>query len=357
MSHHLQTMLRQVAFSLRVYLRNRGALFWTILFPLLMLLGMGTIFGGKGDTLGAKLAWVQVEGTAPDALLVAALAERHVALEALAPEAAAVRWQQGKLPALLDGSAGHYRLRVNSYLAAQGFQLEGALQQASLVAEARRAGQQPPARVPVEVESPGGHRATNYAAFLLPGLLGLNVMVMGLFSAGMIDVMLREKGGYKRLGVTPLPRAVYLAAQMCVRLVILLIAALVLLATGAAVFGIHCEGSFGALALLVLLGACCFISLGYLLASMARSSEAYGGLANLAFMPLMLLSGVYFSLDSAPGWLQAIPAALPLAPLLGAMRAVFNDGATLASQGHGLMIVGAWSVVLFVLAVKRFRWV
>ena len=355
--HQLRTLARQVAFSLRVYLRNRGALFWTILFPLLMLLGMGTIFGGKGELPGAKLAWVQAAGTTPDAMLAAALVERHVTLEPLGAADAQARWEQGKLPALLEGVPGHYKLRVNSYLTAQGFQLESAVQEAALVAEARRAGQQPPPRVPVEVQSPGGHRASNYAAFLLPGLLGLNVLVMGLFSAGMIDVMMREKGGYKRLGVTPLPRAIYLAAQMCVRLVILLIAGIVLLLTGATVFGIYCEGSYAALALLVLLGACCFIALGYVLASVARTAEAYGGLANLAFMPLMLLSGVYFSLDSAPAWLQAIPAALPLAPLLAAMRAVFNDGATLASQAHALAIVGAWSVGLFALAVKRFRWV
>ena len=355
---YLTMFFRQMAFSLRIYLRARAALFWTMAFPLLMLLGMGTIFGGGGGGgPGQTLVWAQTAGDQEEPLLEAALEERHVKLEALGSQEAEARWAQGKLPALLEGGAGHYQLRVNSYLAAQGFQLEAALQQAWLVAEARRQGQQPPARVPIEVASPGGHHAGNYAGFLLPGLIGLTIMTMGLFSAGMIDVMLREKGGYKRLGVTPLPRSIYLGAQMGVRLTILFISTLALLVCGALVFGIHCEGSYGALALLILLGAVCFISLGYLLSSLARSAEAYGGLANLAFMPLMLLSGVYFTLDSAPGWMQAIPANLPLAPLLSAMRAVFNDGASLASQGHSLAIVGAWSVLLFTFAVKRFRWV
>lgn len=349
-------LLRQIGFSLRIYLRARSAIFWTLAFPILMLLGMGTIFGG-GEGKGPTLVWSGMTTTPEDQGLQAALKERGVQIDRVTPDAAQERWRQGKVPAMLEGEGGHYRLHVNSYLAAQGFQMEALLQQAWLVAEARRAGTPPPPRVPVEVSSPGGHHARNYAAFLLPGLLGLNVLVMGLFSAGMVDVMLREKGGYKRLAVTPLPRAVYLASQMCMRLIILAIAAVALLACGAVVFGIRCEGSLGALALLMLLGAVCFIALGYLLASLARSPEAYGGLSNIFFMPMMLLSGVYFSLDSAPGWLQAIPAALPLAPLLSALRAVFNDGATLASQAQPLMIVGAWAVVLFALAVRRFKWV
>jgi ABC-type multidrug transport system permease subunit len=85
--------------------------------------------------------------------------------------------------------------------------------------------------------------------------------------------------------------------------------------------------------------------------------ESYSGLANLLFLPLMLLSGVYFSLDAAPVWLQKGAELLPLAPLLKALRAVFNDGATLLSQGPQLAVIAGWLVVLFGLAVKRFRWV
>jgi ABC-2 type transport system permease protein len=181
--------------------------------------------------------------------------------------------------------------------------------------------------------------------------------MMGVFSVGMVDVTLREKGGYKRLATTPLPRYVYLAAQACVRLIVLIVSAGILMSVGASLFGVYNQGSYLSLLLLVLLGAACFISLGYVLASFVRSTDTYGGLSNMVFLPLMMLSGVYFSLDSAPTWLQRCADVLPLAPLLKALRGVFNDGASLASEGHALAVVAGWTVLLFILATKRFRWV
>jgi ABC-2 type transport system permease protein len=207
------------------------------------------------------------------------------------------------------------------------------------------------------MSSPGGRHDGPYAAYLLPGLLGLNLLTMGVFSAGIVDVMLREKGGYKRLATTPLPRHVYLAAQMCVRLIVIVAAAAALLLAGRLVFGVHNQGSMLALLALLMLGSACFISMGYVLGSLARNVETYNGIANLVFLPLMLLSGVYFSLDAAPQWLQQGVDLLPLAPLLHAMRAVFIDGAGLASQARPVAVVAAWAVVLFVLATRRFRWV
>jgi ABC-2 type transport system permease protein len=173
----------------------------------------------------------------------------------------------------------------------------------------------------------------------------------------MADVTLREKGGYKRLATTPLPRAIYLGAQVCVRMIVFIVSASILMLVGALVFGIYNQGSYLNLLALVILGATCFISLGYVLASFASTVEAYSGLSNLLFLPLMVLSGVYFSLDSAPQWLQRSADLLPLTPLLKAMRGVFNDGATLASEANALSVVAGWTLLLFVLATRRFKWV
>jgi ABC-type multidrug transport system permease subunit len=318
-----------------------------------MLLGLGVAFSGNGEK-GVRLVWSQ---SAPDAALQQALGERGLTLEILSPEAAEILWQSGKLPALLEGQPGHYSLRLNSYLGAQGMQAEALVQQGVLMAEARAQGAQDLTPVPVVMGSPGGHHGGPYAGFLLPGLMGLNLLMMGVFSTGMVDVTLRAKGGYKRLATTPLPRSVYLAAQLTVRLIVVIASAITLMLVGALVFSVHNQGSYLSLLSLLMLGAACFISLGYLLGSFARNVEAYNGIANLVFLPLMLLSGVYFTLDAAPIWLQKGAEFLPLAPLLKALRAVFNDGAGLASQGHGLAIIAGWTVLLFVLATKRFRWV
>lgn len=348
---------KQLEFGLRVYLRVPAAVFWTIAFPIVMLLGLGTVFSGAKPA-APHLVWVQAAESSPDdALMRTALTERGLDVEVISASAADERWRAGKLPALLEGEAGRYRLRVNSYLVAQGMQAEALVQQAFLAAQARRQGAEPPMRLPVEMSSPGGRHAHNYAAFLLPGLLGLNLMMLGVFSTGMVDVSMREKGGYKRLAATPLSKPIYLGSQLGVRLIIMVASAAALLLTGRLVFGIHSEGNLGALFALLLLGAACFIAMGYVLASLARTVEAYGGIANLVFLPLMLLSGVYFSLDAAPQWLQMAAAALPLAPLLTALRAVFNDGASLASQWQAMLIVAGWAAAMFGLAVRRFRWV
>jgi ABC-type multidrug transport system permease subunit len=181
--------------------------------------------------------------------------------------------------------------------------------------------------------------------------------MMGVFSTGIVDVTLRAKGGYKRLATTPLPRHIYLGAQLSVRLIVVIVAAGLLMLVGAIAFGIHNQGSYLSLLLVQMLGAACFISMGYLLASFAQTPEVYSGIANLTFLPLMLLSGVYFSLDAAPEWVQRGADLLPLTPLLRVLRAIFNDGAGLASQWTGIAVVAGWTLVLFALATRRFKWV
>ncbi len=354
---HARIFFNQLRMGLKIYLRLPAAIFWLVAFPIVMFTGLGVVLGGKGDT-SIKLVWMQTaSATAADSALQQALGERGLRLEILTPADAEARWQLGKLPAMLEGQDGHYQLRLNSYLASQGSQIDALVQQSFLMVQARAHGAADLARIPDVMASPGGHRGGPYSAYLLPGMIGLNLLMMGLFSAGMVDVTLREKGGYKRLATTPLPRSIYLGAQVCVRLIVVIVADCLLMLVGATLFGVYNQGSYLSLLVLVMLGAACFISMGYLLASFARSVDTYGGLSNMLFLPLMMLSGVYFSLDDAPGWLQRGADLLPLSPLLKALRGVFNDGASLVSESHALMIVAGWTLLLFVLATKRFKWV
>lgn len=354
---HARIFIKQFIMGLKIYLRLPAAIFWLVAFPIVMFVGLGTVLGGKDDA-GIKLVWVRAApASSEDIALQRALGERGLTLEVLPPADAEARWQLGKLPAMLEGQDGSYKLRINSYLAAQGMQIDSMVQQGFLMVQARARGAGELARIPDVLTSPGGHHGGPYAAYVLPGLMGLNLLMMGLFSAGMVDVTLREKGGYKRLATTPLPRYVYLAAAVCVRLVVVIVSASILMTVGATLFGVYNQGSYLSLLALVIMGTACFISLGYVLASFARTVDAYGGLSNMVFLPLMMLSGVYFSLDSAPNWLQRTSDLLPLTPLLKALRAVFNDGAGLATQGNALAILGTWTVVMFVLATRRFKWV
>jgi len=347
---------RQFAMEWRLYSRDRVAMFWTFAFPVILLLGFGTIFRDGG---GPKLSVVRVQALAPgaqDAALDQALVDLQLNVQALPKAEAEARWARGETAAQLEPAGTGYRLRLNSYLMAQAGATAGLVNQAWLVAQARLSGAPEPGRIPIMVESPGRKHSANYASFLLPGLLGLNLVSMGLFSVGMVNVSYREKGKFRRLAVTPLPKWIFLLGQVLHRLTVTVIQAAILLLVGSLVFGIQNQGSFLDLLFIMTLGTGCFMAFGFALSGFAETSEGYAAISNLVFFPLMLLSGVYFTLDSAPAWLQHTVAIMPLAPFLRALRAVFNDGGTLVGHGVGLAIVAAWGLAAFALAVRRFRW-
>jgi ABC transporter DrrB family efflux protein len=348
---------RQFAMEWRLYSRDRVAMFWTFAFPVILLVGFGTIFRDGG---GPRLSVVRVQSPSPspaDAALDQALVDLQLKVLTLPKAEAEARWSKGETAAQLEPSDGSgYRLRLNSYLMAQAGATAGLVNQAWLVAQARLSGAPEPGRIPVQVESPGHKRSTNYASFLLPGLLGLNLVSMGLFSVGMVNVSYREKGKFRRLAVTPLPKWVFLLGQVLHRLTVTVIQAAILLLVGRLAFGIQNQGSFLDLLVIMTLGTGCFMAFGFALSGFAETSEGYAAISNLVFFPLMLLSGVYFTLDAAPAWLQHAVAVMPLAPFLRALRAVFNDGGSLAGHGLGLAIVATWGFAAFLLAVRRFRW-
>ena len=352
----LMMIWRQFVMEWKLYSRDRVAMFWTFAFPIAILLGFGLMFRDGG---GPKLSVVYVEPasrTARDAALLKAMGELQLKVLPLSAAQAEARWGRGETAVEVLPEAEGYRLRLNSYLMAQGGAAAGLVNQAWLLAQARLNGSPEPHRIPMSVESPGGRKVSNYAAFLLPGLLGLNLLSIGLFSVGMVNVSYREKGKFRRLAVTPLPKWIFLLGQVLQRLTISLVQAVVLIAVGWLAFGIRNQGSYLDLTWVMILGTACFMSFGFALSSFAETSESYAAIANVFFFPLMLLSGVYFTLDSAPHWLQLAVTGLPLAPFLTTLRAVFNDGATLAGHGLAMGIVGAWALAAFLLAVRRFRW-
>jgi ABC transporter DrrB family efflux protein len=345
---------RQFSMEWKLYLRDRGATFWTFAFPVLMLLGFGLIFrGGAGPAV--TLVWTVQKANPGDAALEKVLAQSPVNVLKLSPPEAQARWAKGESAAQLESAAEGHRLRVNSYLLAQGQTAAQIVQQANLVAQAKAQGIDPEL-IPLTVESPGGRQAPNYAAFLLPGLLGLNLLSIGLFSVGMVNVAYREKGKFRRLGVTPLPKWIFLLGQVLQRLTVSLAQSVLLLATGRLAFGIQNQGSYGAFFLVVIIGTGAFMALGFALSSLADTVEGYGAISNLAFFPMMLLSGVYFTLDAAPVWLQKAVQVLPLAPYIKALRGIFNDGASLSAYLSGLGLVLLWGILGFGVALKRFRW-
>jgi len=217
----------------------------------------------------------------------------------------------------------------------------------------RQAGRKEAAEVKeVEVDEPGGR----YIDFLVPGLLGMGLMGGGLWGLGFVTVDMRIRKLLKRFLATPMRKSDFLAALMISRLIFMVPEVLILLLFSRLAFDVKIAGSLLAVLVLILLGAICFAGIGLLVASRARTLEAVSGLMNLIMLPMWLFSGVFFSSERFPDWLQGFIWVLPLTPLNNALRAVMLEGASLVSQWAEVALLAGWGLVTFVLALKWFRW-
>jgi ABC-type multidrug transport system permease subunit len=202
------------------------------------------------------------------------------------------------------------------------------------------------------LDEPGGR----YIDFLIPGLLGMSLMGGGLWGVGFVTVDLRIRKLLKRFLATPMKKSHFLGGIMISRLLFMVPEVLVILLFAYFVFGVGIQGSILAVVVLILVGAFTFSGIGLLVACRAKTIEAVSGLMNLVMLPMWVLSGIFFSSERFPDAAQPFIKALPLTPLIDALRAVMLEGATLASQGTRLAILAAYGVVSFVLALKWFRW-
>ena len=195
-----------------------------------------------------------------------------------------------------------------------------------------------------------------YIDFLIPGLLGMNLMNSGMWGVGFALVDYRQRKLLKRYVATPMRRGDFLLALMTSRLVLMIPELGLLLAFGIFVFHMRVAGSWLAILLLATLGAATFAGLGLLTASRAQKIESVSGLINLVMMPMWIFSGVFFSYDRFPAIIHPFIKALPLTALNDALRATILEGATLSSQWGQLLVLAVWGGVSFVLALRWFRW-
>ena len=199
-------------------------------------------------------------------------------------------------------------------------------------------------------------KGSRYIDFLIPGLLGMNLMGTGMWGIGFYIVSARSRRLLKRLIATPMKRTHYLVSQMTGRLVFLIFEVGVLLVFAHLVFDVPLRGSLAAVALVSALGALTFGGLGLLVAARPRTVEGVSGLMNLVMMPMWIASGTFFSTSRFPDVMQPVVQALPLTAVNDALRAVMLDGASLARVLPELAIAGVWGLVAFVAALALFRW-
>ena len=199
---------------------------------------------------------------------------------------------------------------------------------------------------------PGGR----YIDWVLPGLIGLNLMSTGMWGMTFGLVQMRQKKQLKRMASTPMRKRDFLLAQILARLVFLALEVPPIVLFAWLAFGVTVQGSLLALTLIVLLGAMAFAGMGLLASTRAHTIEGASGVLNLVMLPMFVLSGVFFSSSRYPEVLQPFVQALPLTALNNALRAVYNDGLGVSAYAGELAILAAWMVVTFLLSIRFFRW-
>jgi ABC-type multidrug transport system permease subunit len=205
----------------------------------------------------------------------------------------------------------------------------------------------------VYVNEPGAR----YIDFLIPGLIGLNAMGGGLWGIGFLVVNFRIGKLLKRFVATPMPRRDFLLALLGARLTFVIPDLAVLLLLGTMMFQMPIRGSLALVVAIDMLGALAFAGIGLLVGSRATTTETVSGLMNLVMLPMWLFSGVFFMSGRFPAAFQPVIRALPLTQLVAALRQVILEGAGLYDVRNAILILAAWAIGTFALALRLFRWV
>jgi ABC-2 type transport system permease protein len=327
----------------REFLREPEALFWVFGFPIILAAGLGVAFrnrppevlkiGAVSAELGASLSKEKLldvtefpsDGDAQQALLT------------------------GKIALLAEpGPGGQIVYRyddTNPDARSARMLADDAIQRAAGRAD-------PVASSNNLIREPG----SRYIDFLLPGLLGMNLMGSGIWGLVFAIVDARRKKLMKRLIATPMPRHDYLLSFLLSRLGLLVVEVVLVTGFGALVFQVPLRGSWWSLALICTLGSLCFSAMGLLISSRLQTIEAASGFSNLVMMPMWVVSGVFFSAQRFPAPVQPVIHALPLTALIDALRANMLQGEPIAHLAPQLGVLAAWLVVSFALALKFFRW-
>ncbi len=328
--------------------REPEVIFWVFGFPILLALGLGIAFRNKpADAIpvvivsgpGAQDAVAMLQRSPPSAIRADVL-DAPTALRG---------FHLGKYDLVIQSNGqGGYEYRYDP--ARPGSILARAVVDDTLQSAA---GRKDPLPTSATSSSEPGSR---YIDFLIPGLLGMNLMNAAMWGIGFALVDMRQRKLLKRFVATPMRRSDFLLALLSSRLVLMLIEVALLVGFGVLVFHMRVLGSLLSILVIGSIGAIAFGGLGLLTASRAQKIESASGLMNLVMMPMWIFSGVFFSNERFPAMVQPFIKALPLTALNDALRAIILEGSTLASQSGRILVLVLWGGISFALALRWFRW-
>lgn len=329
------------------YLREPEAVFWTFAFPIILAIGLGIAFRNRP----AEVVHVAVVGpsAAASRVAMAARGDSGLAIELLPADSANVALRIGRVAlVVVPKAAGTVEYQFDETRPdARNARLlvDNAIQ--------RGYGRANPVSVS---EAHVRERGSRYIDFVIPGLLGMNVMGSSIWGLGFTIVDARRKKLLKRLVATPMSRVEYLLSYLISRIALLVAEVVVLLGFAAIFFGVPVRGSLIQLSLIILASVFAFGGLGLLIASRAQTIEGASGLMNVTMMPMWVLSGVFFSSENFPKAFQPLIQALPLTATNNALRASMLRGEGWTVIGPEVLLLLLWAIATLWLALKWFRW-
>ena len=353
--------------SIRMWSRDRSALFWTFFLPLVIMVIFGLLnFGELGKVDLGIVDLAQNEASARFIDETGRVEALRVSIGAEQEELAALSDGQRDLVLIVPEGFGHtvagqdadwqpVTLRALYHAGRQAESEVGLSILRSGVDEMNFAISGVDRLVSLESEAVAA-RDLGYIDFLMPGVIGMAIMQLGLFSVSFSFVTMKREGVLRRLLATPLSPATLLASQVITRLIVVVVQTLILAGVAVFVFGAEFAGNFFAVLLAAGMGGAVFLALGFAVSGWARTEQQAAPLANIVSLPMMFLSGVFFSRDVLPSILLTVTDYLPLTFLVEAIRGMTVQGDSIITQWPNFLGMAVWFVVAFIIANRTFRW-
>lgn len=351
----MRALLAMIKANLKMNVRNRQALFWNLAFPLIFIVLFGAIFGGSSSvnvTVGVAGDNSPLQSQTLAALKSADIFKVHSGatneeLKALDDGKRDVVLVFGPAPA----SGGQPKVTL-MYDDTSGTNAQIAMSAVRQVLLEASQGSNP---VPI-VEQPVTTHNLSYIDFFIPGILGMSLMNSGVIGLSTAFVIYRERGILRRVKVTPFPLTNFILARVISQLLIAVAQAVILTAVGMAFFHLHLSGSLFLTLIMIVVGSLAFLAIGFAISGFAKNAEAAASYANLITFPMLFLSGVFFSIDAGPAWLQPIAKALPLTYLVNGLRDVMTRGRGLGAIWIDLVVLLGVFAAAMIFAVRFFKW-
>lgn len=346
--------------GMKMFLRNRQALFFTLFMPLFIMLIFGYIGFDKPQKIDVGL--VTHAPNAQTAQFVEAVRKFPTfTVHEDTIEAERSQLDQGNRAAVIDvqddllvvGQKTPKELTVytNASKAGEAQAVISILNQAVSQMTIAQSGVQP--LVTVAAEEINAHNL-RYIEFLLPGLIALSIMQMAVFSVAFVFTQYKEKGVLKRLLATPMKPIHFVLSNAFTRLAVSIAQAAIFIVLGLVLFGVHVVGSYFLLACAVILGAFMFLGLGFTISGLAKTTDTVPVFANLTVFPMMFLGGTFFAVENMPTWLQYIAKLLPLTFFSTAVREIMTKGTGFAGLYVDFLGMFVWAIILYILATLTF---